>query len=112
MESRELTYLKHQPQVFDCPARNVVYAKGRRAGGTRGAATRLIELAIEHPGSRHLWVDTVRRNIERYVARYFRPMLPQGAYRWNGLTQVLEFGNGSYCDFASAERPESMENNI
>ncbi len=109
MPSLELTYLKHQPQVFDCPARNVVYAKGRRAGGTRGAATRLIELALEKPGSRHLWVDTVRRNIERYIRRYFRPLLRQVEHRWNGTTQVLEFANGSYCDFASAERPESME---
>ena len=109
MTALELTYLKHQPQVFDCPARNVVYAKGRRAGGTRGAATRLIELAHEKRGSRHLWVDTVWRNIERYVARYFLPILRGAGARWNAGNQVLSFANGSYCDFASAERPESIE---
>ncbi len=111
MSELELTYLKHQPQVFDCPARNVVYAKGRRAGGTRGAVTRLIELAHLYPGSRHLWIDTVQRNIDRYVARYFRPLLKSVDYGWNATSRTLEFGNASYCDFASAERPESIENN-
>lgn len=109
MTTLEVTYLPHQPAVFDCPARNVVYVKGRRAGGTMGAVNRLVELAHSRPGSRHLWVDTVQRNIDRYVRRYFLPLLRGTACRWRGESYLLEFEGGAHCDFASAERPELME---
>ena len=103
------SYLTYQPEVFDCPARNVVYAKGRRAGGTRGAISRLVEIALQQPGSRHLWVDTVRGNIDKYLNRYLRPMLKGIRHGWSAQRQVLRFPGGSVCDFGTAERPENLE---
>ncbi|MDH4225853.1 MAG: hypothetical protein OEW12_09425 [Deltaproteobacteria bacterium] len=99
----------HQAEVFDSPQRHVVYVKGRRAGGTRGAAHRLMELAHRPPVTRHLWVDTAFHNIEKYVQRYFIPSLGGTKYIWRKSSHVLRFEGGSYCDFASAERPENME---
>jgi hypothetical protein len=96
-------------EVFDCLAPNVVYVKGRRAGGTMGAALRLVELARERPGSQHLWIDTVHRNIGRYVRRYLLPQLQPGEGKWRATGQTLEFSNGSRCDFGSAQMPENLE---
>ncbi|MCZ6843437.1 MAG: hypothetical protein O7G32_11480 [SAR324 cluster bacterium] len=96
-------------EVFDATARNVVYVKGRRAGGTVGAVMRLIEIAHEEEISRHLWVDTVHRNIERYVDRYFKPRLKGTKYKWSRQKKMLRFQSGSYCDFGSAQRPSSLE---
>jgi len=107
--SLEVTYLRHQVPVFDCPARNVVYVKGRRAGGTLGAVNRLIEIAHTRPGTRHLWIDTVQRNIERYVRRYFLPRLDGTRCDWNAGLRTLRFEGGAYCDFGSAEKPENIE---
>ena len=105
----KVSYLPHQLDVFDCKARNVVYVKGRRAGGTHGAATRLIELAYLHPHSRHLWIDTTQRNIHKLMARYFLPCLKDMNCTWNARDHVLKFESGSWCDFGSAERPEMLE---
>jgi Terminase large subunit, T4likevirus-type, N-terminal len=106
----EARYLPHQREVFrDCRARHVVYVKGRRAGGTYGAALRLIELAHRGPPSRHLWVDLTQRHIARYVRRYFAPLLRGSAWRWDARASTLRFAGGSACDFGSAQRPELLE---
>ena len=104
-----VTYYKAQAEVYDCPAANVVYVKGRRAGGTTGAVHRLIELAHEHPQSKHLWVDTTQKNIERLVRRYFLPVLRGSRFVWQAGMQVLQFQSGAYCQFGSAQRPENLE---
>ena len=101
--------MPHQQEVFDCPAPRVVYVKGRRAGGTHGAVIRLLEIAHQRPGSRHLWVDTVHRNIAKIVRRYFIPTLAGRRFRWSATLGVLTFGNGASCDFGSAQRPENLE---
>lgn len=105
----KIEYLPHQPEVFDSTVKNVVYAKGRRAGGTTGAAHRLLELAHENPGSKHLWVDTTMRNIQRYVQRLFLPRLEGTQYKWDKAGKSLKFEGGSHCDFGSATRPELLE---
>lgn len=104
-----LGWLAHQVGVFDFWGSNVVYVKGRRAGGTTGAVNRLIEVARGNPGTRHLWIDTVHRNIDRYVQRYFIPRLSGGDATWHGTTLTLKFDNGSLCDFGSAQRPATLE---
>jgi phage terminase large subunit-like protein len=105
----KVTFLRRQKEVFHRATRNVVYVKGRRAGGTTGAAMRLIQIAWERPGSRHLWVDTVHRNIDKVFARCFRPVLKGNAFHWNATDKVLRFPSGAYCDFGSAERPDTLE---
>lgn len=107
----KVSFLEYQPPVFDCPARNVVYVKGRRAGGTVGAVNRLIELAHQRHDSRHLWMDTVHRNIGRYVQRHFFPRLRGTRFKWNGQQHSLSFQTGAYCDFGSMQKPENVESN-
>ncbi len=114
----DLSFLEHQRPVFNSKARYVVYAKGRRAGGTEGAARKCLQLVlVDHPGCAILWVDTVHRNILRYVKRYFLPRLrplPQSSggeevYRWRVMEKTMSFYNGSYIDFGSADNPENLE---
>lgn len=87
----------------------MVYVKGRRAGGTHGAVNKLLQIAHEQPGSRHLWVDTIQRNIERYLRRYFLRGLRGTRYHWNKQRLTLTFEGGAYCDFGSASKPENLE---
>jgi predicted DCC family thiol-disulfide oxidoreductase YuxK len=89
----------------------VVYVKGRRAGGTHGAVNKLVQIAHLHKGSRHLWMDTIQRNIERYLRRYFFDALRGTRYHWNQQRKTLTFEGGAYCDFGSASRPENLDHN-
>ena len=102
-------FISNQVEVFDNPAPNVVYVKGRRAGGTHGAVNRLVEIAHKQPGSRHLWIDTIHRNIGRYLRQYFFPLLKGTRFSWNEQLKVLTFETGAYCDFGSAQKPEYLE---
>jgi hypothetical protein len=104
-----LPWLDHQSEVFHCTAPNVVYVKGRRAGGTMGMTLRAIELCYEKPGSHHLWIDTVHRNIGRYIPRYFLPNIPPGECDWQVTKHSLVFANGSLVDFGSAQLRENIE---
>jgi hypothetical protein len=111
----EERYLDHQLEVFrgdendPRTAKHVVYVKGRRAGGTYGAALRLTELAHDGPPTRHLWVDLTRRHIARYVRRYFARLLRGTRWHWDATASTLRFASGSVCDFGSATRPELLE---
>ena len=121
----DLRLLEHQKRVFWNPARNIVYVKGRRAGGTEGAVRAVLDRMLPgdlpaglKPYRKALWVDTVHRNINRYVKRYFAPRLrplpaimPNGepGWHWNGQDLVLSLWNGAYIDFGSSQHPESME---
>ena len=112
----DLRLMPHQKPVFRSTARNVVYAKGRRAGGTEGAARALLDKLIGGETHKALWVDTVHRNINRYIKRYFMPrlrklVLPNGkpGWHWQGQDLVLTLFNGNYIDFGSAQHPESLE---
>lgn len=65
------------------------------------------------PGEPALWVDTSQVNLDRYVQRYFKPMLTKMNLwqdcDWLFHKKMLKLHNGSYIDFGSAERPELME---
>ena len=68
-------YHSNQKKIFfDSTAKKKVIAKGRRFGLTNGYANRAIEYLLDgiSPG---LWVDTVNGNIDKYVERYFYPIL-------------------------------------
>ena len=108
----DLSLFPHQEEVFLCEAQNVIYLKGRRAGGTDGAARSLLTLCIDNPEYTALWVDTIYRNIFRYVKRYFIPRLkslPPKLWNWNGQDMTLSFWNDSYIDFGSYDKPENLE---
>lgn len=100
-----------QQTIFDCDARFVIVAKGRRFGLTRGAANDFIKKALEGKFKKGLWVDTVNANIERYVERYFLPALkklPESMYYWRKQQKILEIKD-AYMDFRSADNPENIE---
>ncbi len=95
---------------FDSKAKKKVIAKGRRWGLTKGYANRAITYLMNgtSPG---LWVDTVNSNIDRYVERYFFPVLRNLSpkhWKWRQQRKELEiFGNK--LDMRSADRPELIE---
>src|SRR3989304_5607657 len=100
-----------QQEVFDCPARYVIDAKGRRFGFTKGASNFTIKSALAGTYKKGLWVDTVNANIERYVERYFIPALrklPPNLWHWRKQQKILEIKN-FYMDFRSADTPETIE---
>ena len=111
-----LVYLPMQDLVFNQEqARYVVLAKGRRAGGTYGAALYCIEQLME--SKKGLWVDTVQGNLSLYFERYFLPILSKlpkqdrfkhRVWTWQDQKKVLRLFDG-YMDMRSAERPENME---
>ncbi|GAG27159.1 unnamed protein product, partial [marine sediment metagenome] len=104
-------YHSGQKQMFfDSPAKGKVVAKGRRWGLTKGYANRSIEYLMDgiSPG---LWVDTVNSNIDRYIERYFYPVLkhlPQNRWKWRQQRKELEIF-GHKLDIRSADRPELIE---
>ena len=58
-----------------------------------------------------LWVDTMYGNIERYVERYFLPVLkglPKNLWKYRANRNDLKVMN-AVCDFRSADKPENIE---
>jgi Terminase large subunit, T4likevirus-type, N-terminal len=80
----------------------------RRSFKTMGATRYIIEKLLDTPNSTGIWVDTINKNIDRYYERYFKPLVGE-VTAWNYQKKTLEFVNGSYLDFGSAESPENME---
>lgn len=91
----------------------VVIKAGRRTGKTYNWVIWLITMLDQKPNTPGLWVDTKHTNIDKYVERYFKPILVKMNHwpdcTWNQQKKVLTLHNGSYIDFGSAERPELME---
>jgi predicted phage terminase large subunit-like protein len=103
------TYLPIQEKVFSDPHKFIMLAKGRRCGGTFGAAMYCIINLLDN--KKILWVDTIQANLSRYMERYFIPVLtkiPNTLWDWNEQKKVLKIGAG-YMDMRSAERPENLE---
>ena len=104
-------YHPNQKEIFfDYPEKKKVIAKGRRFGLTKGYANRAIEYLLDgiSPG---LWVDTVNTNIDRYIERYFYPVLkhlPPSSWKWRQQRKELEIF-GHKLDMRSADRPELIE---
>lgn len=107
-----IEYHKNQSMIFNDRSRFKVIAKGRRFGLTKGLANYVIQrMLAENKGIKVLWVDTIYANIERYVERYFFPILrnlEKGWWNWRSIKNDLRILN-SVCDFRSADRPENME---
>lgn len=58
-----------------------------------------------------MWGDTVSGNIDRYVERYFQPVLkflPTNTWNWNSTKRIMKIGRAT-IDFRSADRPENWE---
>ncbi|MBZ0200879.1 MAG: phage terminase large subunit [Ignavibacteriaceae bacterium] len=113
MKEYDLDINYHEGQIkifFESNSRFKIIAKGRRFGLTRGFANYVVEKMLEGV-SPILWIDTVYGNIERYVERYFTPLLkplPKNLWRYRSIRNDLKIG-GCVCDFRSADRPENIE---
>lgn len=125
-----IEYHKNQKLIFDDKSRFKVIAKGRRFGLTKGFANYVIQRMLSDtkneitegssagalssgnaPKIKVLWVDTIYANIERYIERYFFPVLKnldRSWWSWRSIKNDLRILN-SVCDFRSADRPENME---
>ncbi len=105
-----LSYHSGQTRLFDSPAKVKVVSKGRRWGYTRGCANHVIERMLDGCAL-SLWVDTINTNIDRYVERYFVPVLRQlPAQHWQWRQQKKELTIlDRKCDFRSADQPERIE---
>ena len=105
---------KQTPLQKFCQSDNhkfIIIPKGRRAGATHGLA-QLCTLKCIQEKSQILWGDTINSNIDRYVERYFKPLLDlfknEIDWDYNGQKKQLEINN-SWIDFRSADRPENWE---
>jgi phage terminase large subunit-like protein len=97
-------------RAFHSQTKYVTIHAGRRTGKTYNAVQWLYYDLFRQPLSA-LWVDTVHRNIDKYIERYFQPIAGPvwEVMRWEPKHKVLKFPNNSYIDFGSAERPELLE---
>jgi len=110
-EPLDIAYTPSQIEIFlnEHTERFIVVPKGRRLGATNGAANFCVEKLIE--GKKILWVDTVQANLDRYINRYFMPVLKQidkKFWKYSSQTKELSICNGT-MDLRSAERPENIE---
>lgn len=108
--SLKIHYHPGQLQVVDDPAKVKIIVKGRRWGLTKAYANLFMERA---PGNKLtcLWVDFINSNIDRYVDRYFLPVLrdiPSQYYTWRQQRKELTLFD-SKIDFRSADQPERIE---
>lgn len=106
-----LSYSQAQEDIFhNNPSfKYIIVRKGRRGGFTQGAAHSTVEYLLA--GLSVLWGDTIHSNIDRYVDRYFMPILkqlPEFLWSWNIQKKELKI-NGVSCDFRSADKPENWE---
>lgn len=106
-----LESLPWQERVFyEDKHRYKVVAKGRRVGGTTGAAHYIIDRMLSGK-IQVLWVDTTRANVRSYWERIFLPILGRirsQYWSWNETAKVLKLC-GSTMDMRSAEKPENLE---
>lgn len=97
---------------FYSESKYVSIAGGRRTGKTWEARNWILDSLISRENSSGLWFDTIQGNIEKYVQRYFRPVLKplwDTLVTWDRQKQILHLPNDSYLDFASAQKPENAE---
>ena len=107
----EIKFHNKQKEIFlQDQDKHKVIVKGRRFGLTKGAANYFILKMLEG-ASPLLWVDTIHSNIDRYVERYFIPVLrqlPASLWQWRQQKKELRVLE-SVCDFRSADIPENIE---
>jgi len=108
----DIAYLPWQHKVFfESESRRRLVHKGRRLGFTRGAAQAVCEWLFDGTFARCMWGDTIASNIDKYMDRYFMPILkqlPEGCWQWKKQERMLVI-NERTCDFRSADRPENWE---
>jgi phage FluMu gp28-like protein len=103
--------LDYQEKALYTKDKYSCFVAGRQTGKTTAAVNWLIENLLDKDNESGLWVDVRNANIDKYVERYFYPILREvwGLCDWNKQKKILRLPNNSYIDFGSAENPEALE---
>lgn len=85
---------------------------GRGSGKTRGAFLWIVEELAFSDAITGLWMDTIHNNIDAYVEEHLQGEILKDAWKifdYNYKRKRLNFPNGKYIQFASAEKPQNAE---
>ena len=98
-----------QKAVYDAPERFKLLCSGRRFGKTYLCISRLINWAIEKPGSL-CWYCTANYRMAKQIAwRQLRQMVPDEVFLSKNEAELLiELKNGSIIALKGADNPDSL----
>ena len=98
-----------QRAVYDAPERFKLLCSGRRFGKTYLCITRLINWAIEKPGSLN-WYCTANYRMAKQIAwRQLRQMVPPEVFlSKNEAELTIELKNGSILSLKGSDNPDSL----
>lgn len=98
-----------QKEVYDAPERFKLLCSGRRFGKTYLCITRLINWAIEKPGSLCWYVTANYRMAKQIAWRQLRAMVPEEVFMAKNEQELLiELKNGSIIALKGSENADSL----
>ena len=104
-----------QQEIIDCflndqDTDEVVVCCGRQVGKTTTAMYLAIRLSVERANHKlGYFMPTYKqcKKVFRHLVKVFKPMSKMGAVEFNKTDLIIEFSNGSYIQFWSAETDSS-----
>ena len=98
-----------QKEVYDAPERFKLLCSGRRFGKTYLCITRLINWAIEKPGSLNWFVTANYRMAKQIAWRQLRALVPSEVFLSKNEAELsIELKNGSVLSLKGADNPDSL----
>lgn len=98
-----------QREVYDAPERFKLLCSGRRFGKTYLCIARLINWAIEKPGSLCWYVTANYRMAKQIAWRQLRQMIPNEVFlSKNEAELTIELKNGSILALKGSDNPDSL----
>lgn len=98
-----------QKEVYDSTSRFKLLCSGRRFGKTYLSITRLINWAIEKPGSLNWYVTANYRMAKQIAWRQLRQMVPAEVFlSKNEAELTIELKNGSILALKGSDNPDSL----
>ena len=109
IEQLERTLTAPQKAVYDAPERFKLLCSGRRFGKTYLCIARLLNWALEKPGSLNWYVTANYRMAKQIAWRQLKDMAPQElVVKKNESDLSLEFINGSQIALRGADNEDSL----
>jgi phage terminase large subunit len=86
---------------FQSDAERIIVRAGRQIGKTYAGVTKASLTAMRNKNQKILWVDTIQKNIKRYIKEYFKPILKDlwKTIEYDKQGDILHFSNGSSIFF-------------
>ena len=105
----EATLTAPQRQVYDAPERFKLLCSGRRFGKTYLCITRLLNWALEKPGSLNWYVTANYRMAKQIAWRQLKDMAPRElVVKQNESDLSIEFVNGAQIALRGADNEDSL----